>query len=192
MMRSMCAHPTAERRMRKRPEITATEEPAALHAAMAARTCSGLSVDTRRAARPSEQSALALERAEIHVAGRQSWCARANVEQLADAQEGRGRRTARRSAHSAASSLRKSSASSAQPWKEKERCTVRPDSGSTPTATRISHVPGLRSRMVPVPHAMRAKVGTVGTAIPAPRRAALYPYAGLRGARSEGFEPPTF
>ena len=41
---------------------------------------------------------------------------------------------------------------------------MRPATGSTPTATRISHVPGLRSRMVPVPQAMLAKVGTnVGT-----------------------------
>jgi hypothetical protein len=41
---------------------------------------------------------------------------------------------------------------------------VRPDTGSTPTDTRTSHTPELRSRMVPVPHAMRAKVGTnVGT-----------------------------
>ena len=39
----------------------------------------------------------------------------------------------------------------------KERCTVRPETGSTPTAMRISHTPGLRSRMVPVPHAMREK-----------------------------------
>ena len=37
---------------------------------------------------------------------------------------------------------------------------MRPETGSTPTATRISQVPGLRSLMVPLPHAMRAKVGT--------------------------------
>jgi hypothetical protein len=45
----------------------------------------------------------------------------------------------------------------AQPWKEKERCTVRLETGSTPTATRVSQTPGLRSRMVPLPHAMRSK-----------------------------------
>lgn len=42
------------------------------HAAMAARTCSGLSVDTRRTAKGSAVRALTLERAPIHVAGRQS------------------------------------------------------------------------------------------------------------------------
>jgi hypothetical protein len=73
MMRSTCAHPMAERSTRKRPETTATDAPAELHAAMAARTCSGLSVDTRRTASGSALKALTLERAPIHVAGRQSW-----------------------------------------------------------------------------------------------------------------------
>lgn len=54
------------------PEITATDAPAALHDAIAARTCSGLSVDTRRAEMPSARSALTFERAPIHVAGHQS------------------------------------------------------------------------------------------------------------------------
>ena len=58
MMRSTCAHPMAERSTRKRPETTATEAPADLHAAMAARTCSGLSVDTRCAASGSARERL--------------------------------------------------------------------------------------------------------------------------------------
>ena len=107
MMRSTCAHPIAERRTRKRPETTATEAPAPLHAAMAARTCSGLSVETRRAAKPSARRALALERAEIHVAVRQSWCALSQRSSSSPTvRNGAARRIARRSAHSAASSLR--------------------------------------------------------------------------------------
>ena len=47
----------------------------------------------------------------------------------------------------------------------KGRCVVRHETGSTPTATRISQSLGLRSRMVPLPHAMRARAGDV-TRIP--------------------------
>ena len=103
----------AERSTRKRPETTATEAPAELHAAMAARTCSGLSVDTRRTASGSARKALTFERAPIHVAGRQSWCALSQRSSSSPTvRNGAARRMARRSAHSAASSLRRSSASS--------------------------------------------------------------------------------
>ena len=58
-----------------------------------------------------------------------------------------------------------------------ERCTVRPETGSAPTATRISQTPGLRSRIVPLPHAMRAKVGTnVGLRRGSPVRVAVWFY----------------
>ena len=40
-MRSTCAHPSADRRTLNRPEMTATEAPAADQEAMAARTTRG-------------------------------------------------------------------------------------------------------------------------------------------------------
>lgn len=45
------------------------------------------------------------------------------------------------------------SASALVPWKVTERWMVRPVTGSVPAATRISHTPGRRSRLVPVPRA---------------------------------------
>ena len=57
----------------------------------------------------------------------------------------------RYSANWAASSRRRSSASSAPPWNQNERCTVRPETGSMPTAMRISNTPGRRSRSDPCP-----------------------------------------
>ena len=72
MIRSTCAHPRAERRTRNRPEITATDAPSDAHAAMAALTVSGVSVETRRSPSPSAESAFTFDRAEIQVAGRHS------------------------------------------------------------------------------------------------------------------------
>jgi hypothetical protein len=153
----MCAHPRAARSTGNRPDTTATDAPAAVHEAMAARTTPGVSVATRRWAKRSAPRALPFERAEIHVAGRQSWWAASHRSRSSPmVRDGAARRTARRSAHSSASSCRRSSACSRSPWKAKERWTVRPDTGSMPTATRISHTPGRRSRSDPLPHAVRA------------------------------------
>jgi len=63
---------------------------------------------------------------------------------------GAGRAIERRSRWSAASE-RRYSASAALPRNVTDRCTVRPDTGSAPAATRISHTPGRRSRIDPDP-----------------------------------------
>ena len=196
-MRSKLAQPTADRRTRNRPDTTASEAPgrSSRH-----RRADVLGLERGHPARSqgSARSALALERAEIHVA-RPSVMVRAEATlvQFATLRNGAARRMARRSDHSAASSLRRSCASSAPPWKENERCTVRPETGSTPTATRISHA---------------ARTYARGMSAASPRHApknrdecrdmaqilirAIYPFVastlGLHDARSEGFEPPTF
>jgi hypothetical protein len=72
MIDSDCAHPTADRRTRNRPETTETVAPDSRHLAIATRTTSGRRVETRRFAMGSPVSALAFERAELHVEGRQS------------------------------------------------------------------------------------------------------------------------
>jgi hypothetical protein len=72
MIEPDCAHPTDERSTRNRPDTTDTLAPVSLHLAMAWRTTSGRSDDTRLSARTSAVSALTLDRAELHVEGRQS------------------------------------------------------------------------------------------------------------------------
>ena len=101
---------------------------------------------------------------------------------------------ARRSAHSAAISLRRSSASSAEPWKEKDRSTVRPETGSTPTATRISQVPGaaLAHGAASPRHARKSRDECRdATRIPAPReRCIRYRDAGLTRRALGGIRTP--
>ncbi len=101
----------------------------------------------------SAVSALTLDRAELQVEGRQSWWAAIHRSSSSPTvRNGAARRTARYSANCVASSLRRSSASSSAPWNQNERWTVRPETGSTPTAIRISKTPGRRSRSDPWPH----------------------------------------
>jgi hypothetical protein len=119
---------------------------------MAWRTTSGRRDDTRLSAMASAHSALTLDRAELQVEGRQSWWAAIHRSSSSlTVRNGAARRTARYSANWVASSLRRSSASSSAPWNQNERWTVRPETGSTPTAIRISKTPGRRSRNDPCP-----------------------------------------
>jgi hypothetical protein len=75
MIDSDCAHPTDERRTRNRPGTTDTPAPTSFHLVMAWRTTSGRRDDIRPSARTSAVSAFALDRAELHVEGRQLWWA---------------------------------------------------------------------------------------------------------------------
>ncbi len=72
--------------------------------------------------------------------------------QLRVGDDGAARRMDRYSANCAANSRRRASASAAAPWNQNERCKFRPETGSTPTAIRISNTPGRRSRIEPWPH----------------------------------------
>jgi hypothetical protein len=116
MIDSPCAQLKAERSTRKRPEITDTVAPDARHLAIDMRTTSGRNVATRRAAMASALSALAFDRAELQVAGRQSCCATNHRSSSSPTvRKGAARRMDRYSANWAASSRRRSSASSATP-----------------------------------------------------------------------------
>ena len=198
MMRSTWAQPTAERRTRNRPEITATEAPAVLQTAMAARTCSGLSVDTRRAARPSAHRALAFDRAEIHVAGRQSWCAaEPTLEQFADGQERRGPPDGAPLGPlggellAAKLGLLGAAVEGEGALHRAPRHRIDPDGDADLPAARAALAHGAG----PPRHARKSRDECRDRArIPGPRQRAriVSSTLDLRGARSEGFEPPTF
>jgi hypothetical protein len=162
MIDSDWAQPTAERSTRKRPETTDTPAPASRHRAMVTRTTSGRRVATRRPAMGSALSALTFDRTPTQVDGRQScWAHTHRSSSSPTVRKGAARRMDRYSANWAASSRRRSSASSRAPWNQNDRWTVRPDTGSTPTAMRISNTPGRFSRNDPSPQApIGPKIGS--------------------------------
>ena len=157
---SPTAQPSADRSIRNRPETTDTVAPSSRHLAIAVRTTVGRSDTTRIVEIGSAHSARAFERAETHKEGRQSWGDSIHLVTTSPTVRSGTWSDALRSAKCSASSARRNSAASRDPWKAKERWTEFPVEGSLPTTTRISKTPGRRSRSEPLPQLpMTPKVG---------------------------------
>ena len=164
---------------------------------MADRTCSGLSADTRRTASGSARKALTFERAPIHVAGLQSWCALSQRSSSSPTvRNGAARRMARRSAHSAASSLRRERGVLGRAVKGEG--TLHRASRDRVDPHGDADLPGARAALahgaVTPRHAPKSRDESRDRArIPGPRRGPFVASTlDLHDARSEGFEPPTF
>ncbi|WP_338083902.1 site-specific integrase [Candidatus Frankia nodulisporulans] len=144
---SSTAHDTAERSTSQRADTVGTDRSSCCQRRIVAPMNPGVSATSRRRATRSATSFSTTYRCEFNVPGLQ-WCgaARKRSSRSPTVMRPPAVTSTREIPTSATSSCRRACAHSPSPRTVKERCTLRPRTGSKPTTTRISQTPGDRSR----------------------------------------------